>query len=266
MAYIKSIEIDSLWNGKKHVRWELSPRVNILSGVNGVGKSTILARVVKHLLNVNTFDRESDGVTLTFEPESGQIDFDIIRSFDRPLFSNEYLNKVAGTQLHTELDLQLYQLQRSYLDYQVNLSNRMLELFTQQVENAQEKVQEIAQEKTHFMDLIDGLFSDTNKNVVRDRNELFFHSHGEVIPPYILSSGEKQMLIILLTVLLEQKKPCVLFMDEPEVSLHIEWQQRLIGLILELNPNVQIILTTHSPALIMDGWSDCVTDVDDIAN
>jgi len=53
-------------------------------------------------------------------------------------------------------------------------------------------------------------------------------------------------------------------MDEPEVSLHIEWQKRLIGLILSLNPNVQVILTTHSPAVVMDGWLDKVTEVDEI--
>jgi predicted ATP-dependent endonuclease of OLD family len=72
------------------------------------------------------------------------------------------------------------------------------------------------------------------------------------------------MLVILLTVLVEDDQPYVLFMDEPEVSLHIEWQKRLIDLILEMNPNVQIILTTHSPALIMDGWADRVTEVNEI--
>ena len=53
-------------------------------------------------------------------------------------------------------------------------------------------------------------------------------------------------------------------MDEPEVSLHIEWQKQLIDLCLELNPNVQIILTTHSPAVVMNGWVDAVTEVSDI--
>ena len=53
-------------------------------------------------------------------------------------------------------------------------------------------------------------------------------------------------------------------MDEPEVSLHIEWQQKLIEMITDLNPNVQIILTTHSPAVIMNGWMDKVTEVSDI--
>ena len=72
------------------------------------------------------------------------------------------------------------------------------------------------------------------------------------------------MLIILLTVLVEDDLPYVLFMDEPEVSLHIEWQKRLIDLITELNPNVQIILTTHSPAVVMNGWMNQVTEVTDI--
>ena len=58
---------------------------------------------------------------------------------------------------------------------------------------------------------------------------------------------------------------CILFMDEPEVSLHIEWQQKLISLIRELNPHAQIILTTHSPAVIMNGWLDAVTEVSDIS-
>ena len=55
-------------------------------------------------------------------------------------------------------------------------------------------------------------------------------------------------------------------MDEPEVSLHVEWQQQLVSLIRDLNPNAQIILTTHSPAVIMKGWGDCSTDVEDIVS
>ena len=79
-----------------------------------------------------------------------------------------------------------------------------------------------------------------------------------------MSSGEKQMLAILLTVLIEDHQHYTLFMDEPEVSLHIDWQQKLIDMILMLNPNVQIVLTTHSPAVIMNGWMDHVTEVGDI--
>ena len=102
--------------------------------------------------------------------------------------------------------------------------------------------------------MLDDLFQETGKRVIRTENEIRFTQIGETLVPYQLSSGEKQMLAILLTVLVEDNEPTVLFMDEPEVSLHIEWQKQLIDLILELNPNVQIILTTHSPAVIMNGW------------
>jgi len=50
--YIRRIEIDSLWSGQKHIVWELNRKVNILSGVNGVGKSTILNKVILRLLQV----------------------------------------------------------------------------------------------------------------------------------------------------------------------------------------------------------------------
>ena len=47
--YIKRIEIDSLWSGRKHIDWHLRPDVNILSGINGIGKSTILNESITSL-------------------------------------------------------------------------------------------------------------------------------------------------------------------------------------------------------------------------
>ena len=51
--YIKSIEIDSLWSNRKHIYWELRPDVNILSGSNGVGKSTIINYLMEQGLNIH---------------------------------------------------------------------------------------------------------------------------------------------------------------------------------------------------------------------
>ena len=265
--YIQRIEIASLWNGRRKIDWELRPDVNILSGVNGVGKTTILNRVIMHLLNDNKHEENMDGVRLAYFPEEAEsINFDVIRSFDSPALSVDFVKKTADMRLNSELDFHLYQLQRRYLDYQVNLSNRMLELFTSLEPDAHTKAQKIAKEKSHFQDLVDGLFKDSGKTIRRDKNEICFTTMDETIYPYTLSSGEKQILIILLTVLVQDKKPYVLFMDEPEASLHIEWQQQLISLVRDLNPNAQIIMTTHSPAVILDGWSDCVTDVVDIVS
>ncbi len=266
--YIKRIEIDSLWRGIRHVVWNLRPGVNVLSGINGVGKSTILRKTIQRLTqDKDELERDYNdlGVHLTFHPEDADsVRFDVIRGVDRPLVSADILNKVMEAHLTTELDWQLYQLQRRFLDYQVNQSNRIVALFTAADPAAQTKATEIAAEKGHFQDLVDELFEATGKKIDRTSNELIFHHLDEDITPYVLSSGEKQMLIILLTVLVQDHQPYVLLMDEPEISLHIEWQQRLLELITDLNPNAQVILTTHSPAVIMNGWADCVTDVEDI--
>ncbi len=261
-TYIKQIEIDSLWSGKKHILWELDPHVNILSGINGVGKSTILNKVFRSVnTNGDLLNHLIKGVHLTVEPaDATHIRYDIIRSLDSPMLDVETMNLV-DSRIRSALDFQLYHLQRKYLDYQVNIGNRIIaELQTGNTDAAQH----LSEPKRRFQDLIDDLFEETGKKIVRTENEIRFSQIGETLVPYQLSSGEKQMLAILLTVLVEDGEPYVLFMDEPEVSLHIEWQKRLIDLIVELNPNVQIILTTHSPAVIMNGWLDKVTEVSDI--
>lgn len=235
--------------------------------MNGVGKSTILNKVIKQLLATNrALEREMPGgVKLSFYPEDATcIRFDVIRSVDRPLIHGGLIEKLTDARVATELDWQIYQLQRRYLDYQVNVGNRMIEMLTSGDPEAQNKAREQAEAKKRFQDLIDDFFQETGKKIVRKSNEIFFTQIGEMLSPYQLSSGEKQILVILLTVLVEDKSPYVLFMDEPEVSLHIEWQQKLITTIRQINPNVQIILTTHSPAVIMNGWLDAVTEVSDI--
>ena len=67
--YIKEREIESLWSGQRHVVWQLDRRVNVLSGVNGVGKSTILNKVVKGLAAGGEFPSHMlKGVHLTVSP------------------------------------------------------------------------------------------------------------------------------------------------------------------------------------------------------
>lgn len=266
--FIKCIEIKSLW-GRKNITWNLQPEVNILSGINGIGKSTILNQSVESLQGIlNTKEIVHDGTTsvkLHLWPEDAtSIRYDVIRSFDRPLIHGNLLEKMADKNVKTELDWQLYQLQRRYLDYQVNIGNRIIERLTEGTPEGQAEAAKLSLPKKKFQDIIDELFSETGKRIVRQSNEIMFEQEGESLHPYKLSSGEKQILVILLTVLVQDNQHAVLFMDEPEVSLHIEWQQRLITLIRSLNPHVQIILTTHSPAVIMNGWQNSVTEVSDI--
>ena len=266
--YIKSIEIDSLWANRKHIYWELRPDVNILSGSNGMGKSTVINRSARHL-NIMREGRltanPENGVHIKFYPEDAtSIMFDVISSIDRPILRGDLLDKIPGAEIRTELDWQLYNLQRRYLNYQVNIGNRIIALLTSGKPEDQLAAAELTKPKKLFQDLVDELFTATAKTINRTSNEIFFEQYGETISPYKLSSGEKQILVIMLTALVQENKHCVMLMDEPEISLHIEWQQRLVNIIRTLNPNVQIILCTHSPAIIMDGWADAVIEMEEI--
>ncbi|MDL2212800.1 AAA family ATPase [Bacteroides sp. OttesenSCG-928-E20] len=264
--YIRRIEIDNLW-GQFNVAWELHPDVNILSGINGVGKTTILNRSVGYLdqLSGKMKNDGKNGARIFFDdPEATYIPYDVIHSYDKPLFAVEP-TRVPVENVLTELDWQIYLLQRRYLDYQVNVGNKMIEMLNSDDDSVRARASQLAQQKKKFQDMVDNLFSYTNKKIDRKRNDIAFYQNKELLFPNKLSSGEKQMLVILLTVLVRDNQHCVLFMDEPEASLHIEWQQKLISMIRELNSNVQIIMTTHSPAVIMEGWLDAVTEVSDIS-
>lgn len=80
-----------------------------------------------------------------------------------------------------------------------------------------------------------------------------------------LSSGEKQLLILLTQTLLQEKQPYVFIADEPELSLHIEWQKDIIGAINTINPNAQVIVATHSPE-IAGQWYDNIISMESITS
>ena len=65
-----------------------------------------------------------------------------------------------------------------------------------------------------------------------------------------LSSGEKQVLILLTEALLQSDKPVVYIADEPELSLHVKWQAKLLESLVTLGGKIQVIVATHSPDIV----------------
>lgn len=64
-----------------------------------------------------------------------------------------------------------------------------------------------------------------------------------------LSSGEKHLLSFLTLFIIEGSKRDVLMIDEPEISLNLEWQSKLLNMLSKFAPDSQIIVATHSPAI-----------------
>ncbi len=64
-----------------------------------------------------------------------------------------------------------------------------------------------------------------------------------------LSSGEINLLIFLTIVLIDDSKRDFIIIDEPEISLNIEWQRKIMGILSKYTPNTQMIVATHSPVI-----------------
>ena len=75
-----------------------------------------------------------------------------------------------------------------------------------------------------------------------------------------LSTGEKQLLYLLLTVCNTLGESTILLLDEADMGMHIDWKKILIRELVNLNPNMQIIAATHSPSLI-EGWYENVKEI-----
>ncbi len=67
----------------------------------------------------------------------------------------------------------------------------------------------------------------------------------EAIESDKLSSGEKQMLSFLCYNAFSENTP--IFIDEPELSLHVDWQRLLLPTLLEQGTDNQFFIATHSP-------------------
>lgn len=260
-----------MW-GKNNIEWNnVDPRVNILVGPNGSGKSTFLQLIRLLLLSDKELNKLKTDILIQFDSGANihyrserkdfliemiipwDLDVVYINTFDVP--TNK---KSAQSSLMQELDMTIYPINKTvfnFIDYRSMILNHP------------EQANEIQERIAKLFEIIDGFFATTGKQVsINSKNKMVFTcgNGNEEIDPEQLSSGEKQLLLILLKVFLKENKPFFLLMDEPEMSLHMEWQKELIGSILELNENCQIILSTHSPSIFADGWGDKLVFMEDI--
>ncbi|WP_430742091.1 AAA family ATPase [Bacillus atrophaeus] len=109
---------------------------------------------------------------------------------------------------------------------------------------------------------INVFYKDTNKKIILQRSDTFLESEvefinletGEKSSVLKLSSGEKQLFILLVSSMLrdtdDEKKGRVLLIDEPELSLHIEWQRQLLNILTNVIGDQQLIIATHSPEIV----------------
>lgn len=281
--YIRKVEIKNLWGN--NFSWTLNQDVNVLIGKNGSGKSTILKMLNEAVqpiedsqLNFRLFDpidemiiALEDDIVIRVDSENRSITGNkegINYTLNTSFISTFDVVEKSVDPTVTLLDYQLEKLKLEFVTYQRDLSNKVETILKQDDGesrlNQLAKIEAIYEPKKTFIEIINNLFIDTDKKF--DEKEFHFIKKGIQTPilPQDLSSGEKQILIILLKTLLQDKQPYILSMDEPEISLHIDWQRSLIENIRQINPNCQIIITTHSPTIFYQGWIEKTTRIEEI--
>lgn len=160
------------------------------------------------------------------------------------------------------LDQQLEVLESEYAYYLSDLSKQLCDLICQAGKVDMEDMKKIYAHNDMFIEIVNEAFKRTNKTVDTTKSKLQFKIGDELLESNKrLSSGEKQFIIVLLTILLQRNQESILIMNDPEISMHLDWQRNLIQ---NMNPNCQIILATHSPCIIMNGWEQLVTNISDL--
>ena len=115
---------------------------------------------------------------------------------------------------------------------------------------------------TQFTALVNRFFKDSGKTLAIDEIGWLHVTVGDSTPRTldVLSSGERQLVVIFghLAINREINRAGIFVVDEPEISLHLKWQEIFVDSILEASPGNQFLLATHSPAIVVDRDDKCV--------
>lgn len=225
---IKDINI-SIWNNRK-VQFSAHQDVNIIMGINGSGKTTFLSNLYNSLT-----ENKKDTEDVVYLPS-----IDNISMRDK---------RKTATALSQDLE---------YYIYDMKTGPSLMSLRMSMIDSPEKKQVELRARIADFQNAVNSLFALTHKRIEIEGSKFSVVTDNGTLPVGALSSGEMQILLILLRVFLLNGRGAVVLIDEPENSLDIDWQFDLANLLVRLNPNAQFFITTHSPALFGDGWGDKV--------
>ena len=118
------------------------------------------------------------------------------------------------------------------------------------IEAVERRIAAVTQPREDFKRLANELFFGGKLLGFTEKGDIEVAVENKKISLSMLSSGEKQLLRILVDTL--ATGPFMILIDEPELSMHVDWQRRLIPSMSILNPSAQMIFTTHSPEIMAD--------------
>jgi energy-coupling factor transporter ATP-binding protein EcfA2 len=134
----------------------------------------------------------------------------------------------------------------------ISIVTNVLTPYLDSIEKRLDALERTYREVDTFVKVINSFFK--NKAIRFDLHKGFEvrANSGKHLPPAVLSSGERHLLLLFLNTITAFERTCLFIIDEPEISLNIKWQRKLLSSLLECvgdNP-VQYIFATHSFELL----------------
>jgi len=136
----------------------------------------------------------------------------------------------------------------SYTSIIMNVLNPYLESLKKKLE----AMAEVYRRVDSFVSIINRFL--TNKKLTFDLHSgmAITTNDGTFLEPAMLSSGERHLFLLFCNSFVAVDRPSILMIDEPEISLNIKWQRRLLNSLLECSGDspVQYLFATHSIELL----------------
>jgi predicted ATP-binding protein involved in virulence len=125
---------------------------------------------------------------------------------------------------------------------------RELQQVVHRISDVNAEIERTTRSQRAFQSIIGELYSGDKQIVFSNFSTIEVRMGRRSLSVDGLSSGEKQLLRILLTTLAGETSPVLV--DEPELSMHIDWQRSIVQSMRAVNPDCQLILATHSPEVV----------------
>lgn len=200
-----------------------------------------------------SFDKDAEQARLVSAYEQlGAIDNDVRKKIRFHVSAiDETIDKIKSKVDNNNIDIKSLEALRK--------TRKIIELSL----NSKEETQKIYSTINQFLKIIKEFIND--KNFSFNSGKLIISNDKEIIEHNKLSSGEKQLIILMVEALLQKGGRHIFLADEPELSLHIAWQRKIVPAIRQINPEAQIIVATHSPE-VASKFKDSIFDMERVIN